>query len=551
MANIPNKPPGIEFFFQSFSALEYKENTPVLCVVFESQPDVILSNEFPEVEKMREMFDRVRDRGDETVSIFGGQRDDTTIPLGTIYIRRPWRRRRKQAVWDIDSINFYCELRERTILATNRVRGSGYTEFVIVLPSRFRSENLKNDKQQEQRLQKFVRSITEAVVYANHSLDEFVSDAPPLIKSVTLIYFGEEDRNVNNFFQRSIAEGRAIGEATGYVRQLTLLPANFKSPLQFVSRSTGMTLKPKTSRSKSWRFIKGHSFSSNTKISYLYGKEGIEQFGLGLIHAVGKGSMHHPMFLKIHYRPPTERQKSVRKVVLIGKGIVFDTGGTNAKDALGLKKMHYDMSGAAVVVGVMKLAETTSLPVELIALVPLAENANGPESTRPEDVVKAYNGTTVEITDTDAEGRLVIADAVAYSERHLKPDCTITIGTLSTMSDFAPDILKVGFGSNKLCKKIWRAENDSTEKVLLLPSIEHLNKVDDEHLGEKSDLLNWPAGNYYHVSPFVFIYNFLAYEKPEWVFVDPSVLFEPDADNDGAGPGFGLKFIWYLVKQYA
>ena len=545
------QPPEIQFFFQPFSAVEYKANTPILCIVFESQTDVLLANKFPEVEKAREMLDKVRERGDETVVLFGGSRDEKTIPLGIVYIRQPWRRRRGQSTWDIDSINFYRELLGRTMLAAKRVRDAGYTDLVLVLPSQFQPKNIKNDQLQERRLQKFVRTVTEAIVYANNSLDELLADAPLLIKNATLTYFGEEDREVSNFFQRSIGEGQAIGEETGCVRQLTLLPSNLKHPLQFVGRATGAIPKPRTTRSKVWRPLKGHHFSSRTKISYLYGKEGIERFGFGLIHSVGKGSAHDPIFLKVHYRPFTDRQKPVKKVVLIGKGITFDTGGTNAKIDEQLDRMHYDMAGAAVAIRLVKLAEKTNLPVELIALTPIAENINGPFASRTQDVVKAYDGKTVQIVDTDCEGRLVLSDAVAYSERHIRPDCTITIGTLGDMTALGPDLIKVGFGSDKLRRKIIRAENASIEKVSLLPSIDHLNEVYNEHLGSVSDLLNWPVGGYYDTSPFVFLYNFFVVERPEWVFVDPSALFEVDADNYGAGPGFGLKFIWYLIKQYA
>src|SRR3989344_1449630 len=546
---MPRQPQEIQFFFQPFSALEYKADTPVLCYVFENQSDMILANTFPEVEKAREMLDKARDRGNETVSIFGGLRGDKIIPLGIVYIRQPWRRR-GQSAWNIDSINFYRELWERTMLAANRVRSAGYTDFVLVLPSKFRPENIRNDRCQEQRLGKFIRSVTEAVIYANHSLDELIQDAPPLIKNVTLTYFGEEDREVNNFFQRSIEEGQAIGEETGRVRQLTVLPSNLKHPLQFVNRATGAIPKPRTSKSKAWRLLKGHHFSSRTKISYLYGKEGIEKFGFGLIHAVSKGSMYNPIFLKVHYRPLTDRQKPVKKIVLVGKGIVFDTGGTNAKDDSNLERMNYDMAGAAIALRTVKLADKMALPVELIALVPIAENANGPEAVRPKDVVKAYNGKTVEIVNTDAEGRLVLADAIAYAEKHLKADCTITIGTLGDMSDMGPDLIKVGFGNDKLRKKIIRAENISTEKVILLPSIDHLNEVYNEHLGDVSDLLSCPEWDYFHSAPFVFLYNFFNAERPEWIFVDPSALFETDADSYGAGPGFGVKFIWYILKQY-
>jgi len=547
---MPQRSPEIQFFFQPFSSLEYNVNIPVFCIVFEGQTDALLANKFPEIEEMRSMLDKVRDRGDETVSIFGGSRDDRTILLGIVYVRQPWRRRRGQAGWNIDSINFYRELWGRTTLATMRVRGAGYTEFVLVLPSQFQPKNIKNDRLQEQRLQKFVCTVTEAIVYANNSLDELVFDAPPLIKNVALTYFGEEDREVNNFFQRSIREGQAIGEETGCVRRLTLIPSNLKSPLQFVARSTGAVPRPRTVRSEAWRSLKGHYFSSRTKISYIYGKEGIERAGFGLIHSVSKGSANHPVLLKVHYRPLTKRKSPTKRVVLIGKGIVFDTGGISFKGAEGLENMHFDMVSAATVMGVLALADKTKMCLEVIALLPIVENAIGSGATKPGDIVRAYNHKTVKIVDTDAEGRLVIADAVAYSEDKLNANCTITVGTLSDMSDIAPDIIKIGVGNQKLIKKVVKAEHMSSEKVIIMPSIEHLNEVDNEHLGSLSDLVNDP-GRYYHSAPFIFIYNFFKSSKPEWFFIDPSPVFETDSDNYGTGPGFGLKLVWYLLKQYA
>lgn len=544
--------PDIQFYFQTFSLLEYRSNLPVLCFALENQADLIMSKVFPEVEMARTMIDKAREKNDETVSLFGAVRDGQSIPLGIIYLRQPWRRRRGRTTMDIDSINFYREVYGRTVYATNRVRAAGYTEFVIVLPSQFRPENIKNDRRMGQRLGRFVRTVTEAVVYANHAMDQMITDAPRQITGVTLTHLGQDDREVGNFFQRSISEGQLLGEATGLVRQLTLMPSNLKQPNQFVALATGVkNFKPRTAKSKAWHALTGHGFSSRVKISYLYGKEGIARFGLGLMAGVSRGSATEPVFLKIRYRPKSNRQKAFRRIVVIGKGIIFDTGGTSAKDPDSLERMHYDPAGAAMAIALVKLADSSDLPVEVVALVPIMENTNGPHAIRPHDILTAYDGKTVEVIDTDAEGRLITADAVAYSERRLRKDCTITIGTLGDMSDIGPDLMKIGFGNAKIRRKLTRAETSSMEKAAFLPSIDHLNEVDNEHLGEFSDLVNWPKAGYYDTSAFIFIYNFFSVDRPEWAFVDPSTVFESDADEYGAGPGFGLKFVWYIMKQYA
>lgn len=541
----------VKFFFQPFSALKYKENVPVLLLAFEGQPDLILTKSFPEIEAMRAGIDELRTKGDETVTFFSATREQKIVPMGMIYIQRPWRKLRYKTVWNAEGLNFYREVWERVFFAVRQAREMKRKDIVLVLPSRFRPENIKNDRHQEHQLEKFIRTITEAIVYANQSIEEFVKDKAPYIESATFTYFGESKREIDNFFQRAISEGSAIGESTGYVRRLTLLPPNLKHPSEFVRLATGAALEPKSDRNQKWQNLFGHSFPANVKISFIYGTKGIEKFGLGLVAAVGKGSEHEPVFLKVHYRPTTDRQKSVRRIVLIGKGVTFDTGGADLKTDGSMKGMHLDMGGGATALGLVKLAANLDLSVEIIALVPLVENMIGPRGMCPGDIVTAFDGKTVEIVNTDCEGRLIMYDAIAYAERHLRADCTITIGTLCDMRDLGPDLLKVVVGNDKLRKRVLLAEEHSTEKAFLFPRLEHFNEVDNEHLGDFTDLLGEPRGIYYQISSFIFLSNAFVYERPEWIFVDISAIFESDADTYGCGPGFGLKFIWNLLRQYA
>ena len=543
---------GLEFYFQPFAALEYHTDAPILCIVFEDQPDLILTKAFPEVEALRLRFDMMDKHGEETVTLFNVVRKEVIIPLVIIYIRNPWRRRRNAEKWNVDNINLYREVWERTYFAANHLRMHKYDKAFFLLPSRFQPDNIKRDRLQERRLEKFVRTLAEAIAAANHhSLDEFKQRKDPQLSAVTLTFFGVGGREVDEFFRRSIIEGQAIGDAVGYTRRLIMLPPNKKYPTRYVEEAVGVKLRNIADTSKAWHKLSGHKFSSRIKVSYLYGRKGIERFGLGLVAAVGQGSVHQPVFLKMHYRPKTDRQKVVKKVVIVGKGVTYDTGGLSLKSNDDQKKIHYDMAGAATAIGVLKLAEAMNLPVEIIALTPLVENAIGHNATQRHAIVKAYNGKTVEIIDPDAEGRLIMADAIAYAEQHLRADCTISVSTLSAMDDFGPDLLKVGLGNSRMEKKAKRAEWDSCEKMLLLPRIEHLNWVDNEHSGDVSDLLQEPVGVYSHTAGFTFLSDFFVYAEPEWVFVDLGTVFEDDADDYGAGPGFGLKFVWHIVKQYA
>lgn len=544
-------PKGLEFYFQPFAALEYSVDTPILCIVFEDQPDLILTKSFPEIEALRERFDTMGKHGDGTITFFPATRPGGLIPLAIVYIRRAWKRARNAEKLEVDSINFYREVWERMRFATQELRARKYDKLVVVLPSRFQPDNIRRDRSQERRLEKFVRTVTEAITAGNHSFDEFKSKKETKLTGATITYFGDGGREVDEFFRRSITEGQAIGDAISYTRRLIQLPGNHKFPARFVEEALGA--KPRTTQetSKSWHKLGGHSLSSRTTVSYLYGTEGIGRFGMGLVAAVGGGSMHQPLFLKTHYRPKTDREKKVKKVVMIGKGVTYDTGGLSLKSNEDQENIHYDMAGAATALGALRLAEAMDLPVEIVVLTPLVENAIGHRSTRRHDIVKAYNGKTVEIIDNDAEGRLILADAIAYAERHLRADCTFTLSTLCSMSDIGPDLLKVGVGNGALEKRAKRAEWDSCEKMLLLPRVEHFNWVDNEHAGDVSDLLQEPSGGYYHTAPFTFLSDFFVYAEPEWVFIDLGTIFENDADTYAAGPGFGLKFVWHLLKKFA
>lgn len=541
----------IEFYFQPFKGLEFKKDVPVVVIVFENQPDLILKQSFPEIEATRARFEKRSVKEDEPITYFHVTRNDEIIPIGMIYIRDPWRRHRNAGKLDVDKINFYREVWERVALASRALRALKHTKFELLLPSRFQPDNIARDRLQERRLEKFCRTIAEAVVAGNNTLDEFLARKDPPIETVTVNYFGQGGREVDEFFRRSITEGRIIGEASGYVRRLTMLPPNRKYPALLMSEAFGAKPRMPATTKASWHKLAQHAFSSRTKVSYLYGRDGIEKFGMGLVAAVGQGSIHEPVFVKAHYSPDTAREKPVKKVVLIGKGVTHDTGGISLKDNEDQSNIHYDMAGAATAFGVLRLAEVMQLPVEIVVLAPLVENAIGHRSSRRHDIVRAYNGKTVEVRDPDAEGRLILADAIAYSERHLRADCTVTIGTLADLSDFGPDLIKAGVGNDKMRGRLKRAEWDSCEKMFLMPSIERLNWVDNEHMGDVSDWLQEPKGVYYHTAPFTFLANFFPTMEPEWAFIDVSAVFPTDADDYGAGPGFGLKFVWNLVKQYA
>jgi leucyl aminopeptidase len=152
----------------------------------------------------------------------------------------------------------------------------------------------------------------------------------------------------------------------------------------------------------------------------------IKKRGMQLLQAVGQGSVHEPRLVHLSYVPA----KPKKRVIFVGKGITFDTGGISIKPAAGMQEMKHDMSGAANVMGLMQIVAATKPDVEVHGIIPLAENMPDGNSYRPGDVWTSYEGKTVEIINTDAEGRLILADAMTYAHR-LEPDLLVDNATLT------------------------------------------------------------------------------------------------------------------------
>lgn len=204
-------------------------------------------------------------------------------------------------------------------------------------------------------------------------------------------------------------DGEALAQAVRFARDLATEPANVLYPETFVDRTRAALAG-----------VRGVSIE-------VLDVPRMEQLGMGSILSVGKGSRRPPRMMIIHYRGAANGPT----VALAGKGITFDSGGLSLKPGNGMWAMKGDMGGAAAVVGAAVSLARSQAPVNVIAIAALAENMPGGGATRPGDVIKAYNGRTIEILNTDAEGRLVLADAVAYAERRYRPAAIVDVATLT------------------------------------------------------------------------------------------------------------------------
>jgi len=245
--------------------------------------------------------------------------------------------------------------------------------------------------------------------------------------------------------------GERFAAATWFARDLVNAPANDVHPTHLaqvadqVAKEAKLTLK-------------------------IYDREECAKMGMGAFLGVAAGSEQPPKFIHLAYTP----RRSRRRVAIIGKGITFDAGGLDLKTADGMLRMKDDMSGAAAVLGVMRTLPQLAPAVEVHGLIAATENMPSGSAVRPGDVLRAMNGTTIEIGNTDAEGRLTLADAMCYAREHIKPDEIIDLATLTGACVVALGPQCSGLMSNDqaLARRLLTAADAAGERVWQLPLID-------------------------------------------------------------------------------
>jgi leucyl aminopeptidase len=223
----------------------------------------------------------------------------------------------------------------------------------------------------------------------------------------------------------------------------------------------------------------------------VFDKRDIEKLGMGLLLGVAQGSRQPPRLLHLTYKP---KGKAKGRVALVGKGLTFDSGGISIKPSAKMDEMRYDMSGAAAVLGVFHALRKLDVPYEVHGVCACTENMPGGEATKPGDIHTAMNGTTVEILNTDAEGRLVLADALCYVNTKIKPDVTIDLATLTgaVVVALGHELSGMFASTPKLEAELRAAGEETGERLWPLPL---LDTHKDAMKGVYADLKNISGGD--------------------------------------------------------
>jgi leucyl aminopeptidase len=263
-----------------------------------------------------------------------------------------------------------------------------------------------------------------------------------------------------------------------------------------------------------------------------------EKLGMGAFLGVNRGSAEPPQFIHLTYVP---RRRARRRVALVGKGITFDSGGLDLKTAEGMERMKGDMSGAAAVLGVLRALPRLKPPVEVHGLVAATDNMPSGSALKPGDVLRVMDGKTIEVNNTDAEGRLTLADAIAYARQEIKPDEIVDIATLTGACAVALGTLCGGAMSNDraLERRVLAAAERAGERLWPLPLVDEYR---EGLRSEVADLRNTGPRQGGAITAGLFIREF-AGETP-WVHLDIAGTAFTDKDLPYApkgGVGFGAR----------
>jgi leucyl aminopeptidase len=269
-------------------------------------------------------------------------------------------------------------------------------------------------------------------------------------------------------------------------------------------------------------------------------KDSLQALGMHALLSVSKGSIEPPVMIVSEYTP----EKYEKTIVLVGKGVTFDTGGISIKGSNNMHLMKSDMGGAGAVLGTLELVARLQLPVQVIGIVPSTENCIDGESTKPGDVISSYSGRSIEVIDTDAEGRLILADGISYAVRNYKPDAVIDLATLTGSVVQTLGYLAAGLFSpnDDLASKLKKAGDRTGERLWRLPMWDEYKEEIQSDIADVRNYHGKPLAGAIVAAKFLEVFTD---EHPAWAHLD--IAGTAFGDNEfapnRAGTAFGVRLL--------
>ncbi|HEX7386480.1 MAG TPA: leucyl aminopeptidase [Castellaniella sp.] len=272
-------------------------------------------------------------------------------------------------------------------------------------------------------------------------------------------------------------QGAAIGKGTNFARLLGDLPANVCTPTYLGQAAKALAREFKTLKAE------------------VLDQKKIEALKMGSFLSVAKGSAEPPAFIVLRYTPDAAAARKTKPIVLVGKGVTFDAGGISIKPAAAMDEMKYDMCGAASVLGTLRAVAELNLPREVIGIIPSCENLPSGTANKPGDVVTSLSGKTIEILNTDAEGRLILCDALTYAER-FKPAVVIDMATLTGACVVALGHVNSGLFTqdDTLAAELLAAGREALDPAWRLPLEDDYQELLKSNFADTANIGGRPAG---------------------------------------------------------
>ena len=352
------------------------------------------------------------------------------------------------------------------------------------------------------------------------------------------IYKSEKTKNTNielnvvgnNIKKTNLLRGKldALLEGIFFTRDLVSEPGNVLHPDEYAKR-----------------ILKLRKFGLKVTV---YDQKKLKKLGFNALLGVGQGSIRGSYLVTMEWKGS---KKKLKPLAFVGKGVCFDTGGISLKPAKFMEDMTYDMAGSATVVGLMKTLALRKSKINAVGVVGLVENMPGSNAQRPGDIVKSYSGKTIEVLNTDAEGRLVLADALTFTEEKFKPNLMVDLATLTGAIIVALGSEYAGMWSNddKLAKQLYEAGQQVEEKLWRMPLHENYNKLMNSKNADMQNI-NY-VGGAGSTTAAQFLQRFIINKTP-WAHLDiAGMAFSKYAGalNSGGATGYGVRLLNKFIEE--
>ncbi len=370
-----------------------------------------------------------------------------------------------------------------------------------------------------------IKGLVEGIILGGYEFNIYKS-APKKSKLKNIYLLCEDIESLKNSFEKAVI----VANATCFTRDIV--------------NTIPHELNPPTLAKLARKLAKENKLECN-----VLGEKALKKENMNAMLSVGRASIHDSKLIHLAYKP-----KNPKKIIsLVGKGLTYDSGGLSLKPATSMVTMKMDKAGACAVLGIIKAASELKLDIEIHAFVGAVENMIGGDAYKPDDVLTAKNGTTIEVRNTDAEGRLVLADVLTYAQENVESDYIFDFATLTGACMIALGQYTTGImgHSNKLKHHLFQAANESGELVGSLPFNKHLKKLLKSEIADISNVASKPFGG--AITAGMFLDNFIKEEnKEKWLHFDiaGSAYTESPWDcNVYGATGAGVRFMSNFLQS--